>query len=225
MQEWLHDPSGLQYNTYTACVESLRKLSNPPRWVAFFDVDEFLVLPHHANVTAFLHDYLHEGALLLNMLTFGTSNETAYRAEPVVKRFTHRQGFEINAKTIGILDHIEAQQIHEPELYKEHNVLIRMGGGNASQDVYEGETKVYPGRTAPAFLHHYAYKSKEEFYHRRCRLPGRAIQGQRKEYAVLYKAFWSLRCHEEVVAGATFDDSAWQTLKQNVPKYAASFPD
>ena len=63
-----------------------------------------------------------------------------------------------------------------------------------------------------AVLHHYKYLSPKEFHHKSC---------IRKTVDDLYKD-----CNSQtknmisLYVGKVLDDSAWQTLKKNVPKYA-----
>lgn len=63
-----------------------------------------------------------------------------------------------------------------------------------------------------AVLHHYKYLSPKEFYWKSC---------MRKTVDDLYKD-----CDTKTknlipqFTGKVFDDSAWQTLKNNVPRYA-----
>lgn len=62
-------------------------------WVAFFDVDEFLVLKKHNNVKDFLSDYSDYNGVAINWYLFGDNGQI----EPtnnysVLERFTKRRG-------------------------------------------------------------------------------------------------------------------------------------
>jgi len=60
-------------------------------WVAFFDVDEFLVLKKHNNIKDFLIDYNDFNAVGINWVYFGDNNLSEVTEWSVIKRFTMRQ--------------------------------------------------------------------------------------------------------------------------------------
>lgn len=60
--------------------------------MAFFDVDEYLVLKKHDTVDDFLRDHLRGGALQISWYIFGTNSRDMYSTLPVTKRFTLRDG-------------------------------------------------------------------------------------------------------------------------------------
>jgi hypothetical protein len=61
-------------------------------YMAFFDVDEFLVLKKHTNVDEFLKDHLPKGALAISWYIFGSGYTTMYAPLPVTRRFLFRDG-------------------------------------------------------------------------------------------------------------------------------------
>ena len=63
-------------------------------YMAFMDVDEFLVLKKHETIDQMLADHLHEGSLAISWYVFGSGKTTAYAPLPVTKRFTFRDGVE-----------------------------------------------------------------------------------------------------------------------------------
>ena len=60
--------------------------------MAFFDVDEYLVLKKHDTVDDFLRDHLPGGALQISWYIFGTNSRDMYSPLPVTRRFTLRDG-------------------------------------------------------------------------------------------------------------------------------------
>ena len=61
-------------------------------WVAFFDVDEFLVLKKHKNIKEFLSDYSNFDAVGINWVLFGNNGHDKVDSEySLIKRFTKRQ--------------------------------------------------------------------------------------------------------------------------------------
>lgn len=63
-------------------------------YMAFFDVDEFLVLKRHDTVGELLAAHLPRGALAISWYIFGTGTTAMYAPLPVTKRFLHRDGVE-----------------------------------------------------------------------------------------------------------------------------------
>ena len=63
-------------------------------WMAFFDVDEFLVLKKHDTVNEFLMQHLRRGSLAISWYIFGTGFRDVYAPLPVTKRFMYRDGLE-----------------------------------------------------------------------------------------------------------------------------------
>jgi len=62
-------------------------------WVAFFDVDEFLVLKKHNNVKDFILEYEGVDAIGINWIFFGSNNLSFDGDYSVLKRFTKRSKF------------------------------------------------------------------------------------------------------------------------------------
>ena len=61
-------------------------------WVAFFDVDEFLVLKKHKNIKEFIQDYSDYEAIGINWLLFGDNGHDSVGEDyGVLNRFTKRQ--------------------------------------------------------------------------------------------------------------------------------------
>lgn len=65
-------------------------------YMAFFDVDEFLVLKNHSTIDDFLVQHLPKGALSISWYIFGSGNTTMYSPLPVTKRFMYRDGVDEN---------------------------------------------------------------------------------------------------------------------------------
>jgi hypothetical protein len=106
------DPQGrgVQEQIYDMAAKRLRTLKNPPRWVMILDGDEFLVFRDgsYDNVNDFFSDHVKSGSLQISLLIFGTGNQTAYRDEPVTKRFRYRTATpHVNTKLFVVLDHLE----------------------------------------------------------------------------------------------------------------------
>lgn len=84
-------------------------------WVAFFDVDEFLVLKKHSNVKNFINDYTDYESIGINWALFGDSGLSFEGDYSVLNRFTRRQSdINIHIKCIVKLDKRVRMDIHNP---------------------------------------------------------------------------------------------------------------
>ncbi|KAL7514592.1 hypothetical protein ACHAXN_011919 [Cyclotella atomus] len=204
---------------YHMCVSEFKEEHT---YMAFFDVDEFLVLKKHSNVDDFLVQHLPKGALSISWYIFGSANTTMYSPIPVTKRFMYRDGTSeedrhqiwYNVKSILMLKDYGGfpQSPHSMKTNKR-----RAGSNNAWRDTNGAGSydklgaSNYDRPVDVAVLHHYKYLSPKEFYWKSC---------VRKTVDDLFKD-----CHKDgelapKYVGKIYDDSAWQTLKKNVPRYA-----
>jgi hypothetical protein len=78
---------------YHMCASEFKEMHT---YMAFFDVDEFLVLKNHTNVDEFLVKYLPMGSLAISWYVFGSGNTTMYSPLPVTKRFVYRDGTDVD---------------------------------------------------------------------------------------------------------------------------------
>jgi hypothetical protein len=203
--------NGVQEQTYDMAVKRLRTLKNPPRWVMISDGDEFLVFRDgsYDNVNDFFSDHVKSGSLQISLLIFGTSNQTAYRDEPVTKRFQYRMATpHINTKLVVVLDHLE--KVTSPHYVQLKDGYKRRGMGGAKVGMGGALCCIDPrkSKTSVAAFHHYKTKSEEEFNFKNC------VRGRNNRNAKRH-------CGAKPQVGEVFDDTAWQFLKNHVPKYAA----
>jgi hypothetical protein len=126
-------------------------------WAAFIDCDEFIVLKKHDNILSFLNQYNNCGAIALNWLMFGTSNQKEYRDEPVTKRFTYcSKNIHNHIKCIAKLSYIDNyENPHRPVLLK--SVIFDTNRNLVPDSLNpDGDNKI-------ACIHHYYTKSEQEF--------------------------------------------------------------
>jgi hypothetical protein len=201
-----------QRQSYKMCATELRERQHY-KWIAFIDVDEFIVLRQHDNIVTFLNEYLNSGALALNWMVVGSSGHKVYEPYPVTKRFQHLvENKTVNLiKCIALVDDLRLHPkhngffVHNPPLKKRKK--IRDTSGNII------DPPLNPlGTCNVSCIFHYHTKSDEEYYQKRLR--GRAD---------LRKSQWSniefnrSTCVGE--PGRVFDDTVWRTLTRNVPSY------
>jgi len=155
-----------------AYAEGLRRLRAQAKWIAFIDLDEFLNPLTDASVTAVLADYEGAGGLVVPWRIFGSSNETVWRDDLVIRRFLRRaeDAHPVNAhvKTIARSDCIAQVSVHTPTLSRGQLVdEFRIVAGSAS----DPDAHAVPGAQR-LVLNHYFAKSWEEWGAKRAR--GRA---------------------------------------------------
>eukprot|EP00580_Thalassiosira_gravida_P015164 CAMPEP_0201657598 /NCGR_PEP_ID=MMETSP0494-20130426/788_1 /ASSEMBLY_ACC=CAM_ASM_000839 /TAXON_ID=420259 /ORGANISM="Thalassiosira gravida, Strain GMp14c1" /LENGTH=434 /DNA_ID=CAMNT_0048134467 /DNA_START=60 /DNA_END=1364 /DNA_ORIENTATION=- len=190
--------------------------------MAFFDVDEFLVLKKHETVDEMLGEHLKKGALAISWYVFGTGGRSMYAPLPVTKRFLYRDGLKRderhshwgNVKSIVKLSDYGSYP-QSPHSMKTNRMTA--GSDKAWTDT-SGNTNSFDAigavnRNRPvdvAVIHHYRYLSPKEFRWKSC---------VRKTVDDKFKDCEQLK-RSAPYEGIIRDDSAWQMLKTNVPKYA-----
>ncbi len=101
---------------WLAYEDGLRELRGKATWVAFIDLDEFVVLPKHESIQDFLREYGHLDAIAINWKMFGSSGRLTHEPGLVIERFTRcaPRRFSGNraVKTLAQLDAIEVPRVH-----------------------------------------------------------------------------------------------------------------
>jgi hypothetical protein len=72
---------------WLAYADGLERLRDSAAWIAFIDIDEFVVLPQHASIGALLTDFGHYDALAVNWKMFGSSGRIEPGEGLVIDRF------------------------------------------------------------------------------------------------------------------------------------------
>lgn len=145
------DGRGVQQNAYNTFVHYEKENFE---WVAFFDVDEFLVLKKHNNIIEFLNEYANLPAIGINEVLFGNNYLTNKTEEKsVLKRFTRRRdSVDMHVKSIIRLDQDFHMFTHNPNIvWYCTERLPHTGPFN-----HEGKIDI-------AQLNHYFCKTNEEF--------------------------------------------------------------
>lgn len=184
---------GLQMFCYD---QFLRDYYGMHKWVAFIDVDEFIVLRTHNHIKNFVTEYCKEGAIALNWVLYGSSGLKTYSSKPVLQRFTMRQiGVNKHVKLIGIIDHIA-------HMISPHHCILRTGKTyDCNGTMINGPYNEF-GNDEVACVNHYFTKSEQEFREKCMR--GRA---DLLEYRTFEADFYRHDINE------TVDTSAWDFLQ------------
>lgn len=155
------DGIGNQENAYNHFLKSYR---NKYDWVAFFDVDEFLVLKKHEDIKVFLKDYYDYNGVAINWYFFGDNNLSEIDENySLLQRFTKRQKYmDIHVKCIvrtSVDDTYNIHNFHKVSVVDtKKNTVIGPFNLNLSDDV--------------AQINHYFTKTIKEWEHKKIR--GRA---------------------------------------------------
>lgn len=143
-----------QGGAYNDCVGRRKTAS---RWIAFIDVDEFVVPQQTDNLTEFLKQYEKYAALCIHWRLFGSNGHKGYTPIPVVERFTYRQQ-DVNDHVKSIVNPLKTGIYHTPHRFYHTGVVVD------EQHQQLGVTDPYPknGTCNLIQLNHYAVKSYEE---------------------------------------------------------------
>lgn len=184
-------------------------------YMAFFDVDEFLVLKKHDTIDEMIQQHLHVGSLAISWHIFGTGYTDVYAPLPVTKRFMYRDGVTQhdrhpvwgNVKSILKLSEYDGYP-KSPHSFKPTKGTWIDTNGKSHFDKIGAVN--YDRPTDVAVIHHYKYLSPKEYHWKTC--VRKTVDDQFKD------------CSEDrknsPYTGRIYDDSAWVTLKRNVPRYA-----
>ena len=124
-------------------------------WVAFFDVDEFLVLKKHDNIKQFLFNYNEFDGVGINWYLFGDNNQSAPSDNySVLERFTKRQ-LNINCQIKSIIKptRINNYCVHSPC----HHAIV-----DTNKHKFVGPLN-HNGNDDFAQINHYFTKTYEEW--------------------------------------------------------------
>lgn len=170
------DGYGKQVDSYRWFLNEFRKRYD---WIAFFDVDEFLVLKKHIRVSDFLCDYSDYAAVSINWMLFGDNNLTFDGVNySVLKRFIMR------AERPDKLVKTIVNTVFDSEI-ELHNISI--GSVDPSLRQVIGSDNLQASVDI-AQLNHYFCKTRQEFEEKRFR--GRAdVPRHNNEYIRLPSDF------------------------------------
>ncbi len=174
--EWPHEvglhPQRLAY-------EHMRK-GSVVDWIAYFDVDEFLLLRQDQTITDFLRRFGDDvNAVAVNWVAFNSGGQDRYRALPVIERFTEclprRARYNRSMKAIGRREKLSGTGIHRVAVSEGRYVTP---SGQEAQFVTGQIMRAHDVEVAA--LHHYLVKSMEEFEEKRNRGHANSQDPQRK---------------------------------------------
>ena len=162
----LHEYDGQSYksdepiwvrNIQAKCfTDFARKYYNEYEWVAFFDIDEFLVLKKTNNIKDFIKDYDRHDCVIINWAMFGDSGLTTFDETypSQLKRFIRRENkLHYQFKSICKLSPTLEHQIHwTTGSWIDSNFIEGNGPFNYSANDNIAQLNHYYVRTYPEFL-------------------------------------------------------------------------
>jgi Glycosyltransferase family 92 len=158
-----------QIKAYSDCV---KRFSKECEWMAFLDVDEFLVLPKHKYLGPFLESVANLEAIAINWRMFGSNNQKTITNLLITKTFIRRayDDFSANRHVKSIVNTRFVDCAINPHFFrlkrKKWYSLDRYKYKNPTGDLIRW---IRPGKAidcgdaSVAIIHHYFTKSEEHF--------------------------------------------------------------
>lgn len=147
---------------WLAYEDGLEELRDRADWIAFIDLDEFVVLETAKTVQDLLRDRPWDQALAVNWKVFGSAGLERHEPGLVMERFTRcaRGSWKANraVKTIAHINAIEVPRVHT--CHFRPGVVYLTGSGEV---IPPGEGRSTTVSHSPVRLHHYFTKSREEW--------------------------------------------------------------
>jgi hypothetical protein len=168
------DGLGKQMDAYNNWLKTKKKHYD---WVAFFDVDEFLVLKQHDTIQEFLLNYTDKNGVGINWYFFGNNGlEKVNEEYSQIKRFTKRgEKMNIHIKTILNCKANCTMSVHNPK-----EVSIVSPDGFVIDGAFNEK-----GNDELAQLNHYFCKTPEEFI-KKCERGRASKPTHKKKFEVDY---------------------------------------
>lgn len=142
---------------------ALQEYRETCRWMAFIDIDEFIV-PHEVTFKEFLEGFEDFSGLGIHWYLFGSNGKNHWEKGGVVSRFTRRQ-LGINPHIKSIVDPKQTVGYVSPHRFHHTGTFV-----DEHKKPIVGGIGIYPEGTCDLIqINHYATKSYEECVERRGR--------------------------------------------------------
>ena len=168
--------------------------NNISNWCLFCDLDEFIYLKDHSNISDFLKIYDNYDSLFLRWVCYNTS---LFIEEPnglIIDNYIYHHNYHISGKSITKMSAISNKFIHSAHFINESELNIFLFNQNS---------KLYD---LPIHLNHYVKCSLKTFLRRKTRLEVGFINGDRHEaYNILNSSL-------------TFEENNTRIMDKYIPK-------
>ena len=159
-----------QLSAYFHCLKNFRRAS---RWLAFVDIDEFILPLVTRDIRDFLPRYEQYAALAVHWMLFGSCGHLGRPASSVVRAYTHSLGLDPHIKCI-----VQPEKTIKP--LSPHHFAHAEG----SVCVNEDAIPVFGALSYPVAgkirINHYYYKSQQDFEEKMARGFATPIHGQER---------------------------------------------
>jgi hypothetical protein len=165
-----------QIPAYAHCLNTVKQIRKY-EWIAYFDLDEFLVLKQHDNILSFLSKFPpNVASVQISWLMFGSGGLVSKSMEPVLQRFTSCEpAVNQHVKTITrVSGTMSISHPHFTVISSAYKAVDAAGQINNSKWQIENKTQREHAADV-AILHHYFTKSYDEWVAKRNR--GRSDDG------------------------------------------------
>ena len=172
----------MQLAAYDNCLERNRYSS---RWIAFIDIDEFIVAVKHPTLVCFLKTMESFAAVEINWLIYGSSGHKTYSEEPVMQRFTYHSlpDHPLNRHVKSI---VNPRRVFNMIGCHEAARISGQSADSHGHPIHQNFRNREPQQDVIR-INHYAVKSHEEFIQKQAR--GRASGTQKTLKAEYFKQY------------------------------------
>lgn len=140
----------------SAYSHALRHSGAASRWLAFIDVDEFILPLRHDDIRDFLDEYTDCGAVGANWAMFGSAGHMARPEGHILANYTQSLGLDPHIKSI-----VQPACVQRP--VSAHHFALRAGHCCVNEDkVPIADFMTYP-LAGKIQINHYYYKSQQDF--------------------------------------------------------------
>lgn len=159
-----------QMRCYTMMYE---KYKNDYQWLAFLDIDEFIELVNHKDISDFLSDKGDYDCVMLNWLCYGDCDNVLYEAKPLKERFTKPLPIDIKVQ-YDFPENMHIKSILKGGLpsavfaANPHSTDSNLKCCNASK-MQCNNMPWQPIDYSNAYIKHYITKSTQEFFENKLR--------------------------------------------------------
>lgn len=146
----------------TAYLDALRSWGGNTRWLAFIDIDEFILPLRHDDVRDFLDDYRDYGGVCANWCKFSSNGHIGRPAGGILENYTRSMGLTNHIKSI-----VQPAAVLRPA--SPHHFLFKPGNYCVNEDkipVRDFHTYAVADKIR---INHYYFKSQQDFYDKMAR--------------------------------------------------------
>ena len=147
-----------QYESYQHC---LNTFGNDFRWIAFIDIDEYIVLKNNKYIHSLLLEYEEFGGLVVNWVMFSSNGHIKRPKGLAIENFTSR--FEYSDRSSQTIKSIvQPRYVKHANLTAHHFTYID-GMFSVNEMKIKSHGNQSPFSTNKIQLNHYRHKSQEDF--------------------------------------------------------------